>query len=142
MAELPSIVPFSRRFIEEASMEERIGVIGIDLVQEHLTRRYDVALLRNFVQVLGPESAAKSLQHVGEAMQVGGEIYIVGDALDDDRRSPPETAAYNVVYVNIYDEGEAYTESEYRTWLEAAGFENFQRIVQTRGYSLIRAIKK
>ncbi len=123
-------------------MEERIDVIGIDLVQEHLTGRYDVALLRNFIQVLGPESAAKSLQHVGEAMQTGGEIYIVGYVLNDDRRSPPETAAYNLVFLNIYDEGEAYTESEYKTWLEAAGFKNFQRIVQTRGYSLIRAIKK
>lgn len=66
-------------------MEERIDVIGIDLVQEHLTGRYDVALLRNFIQVLGPESAAKSLQHVGEAMQTGGEIYIVGYVLNDDR---------------------------------------------------------
>ena len=75
-------------------------------------------------------------------MQTGGEIYIVGYVLNDDRRTPPETAAYNLVFLNIYDEGEAYTESEYKTWLEAAGFKNFQRIVQTRGYSLIRAIKK
>jgi hypothetical protein len=142
VVELPSIVPFSQRFIEEAGMEERIDVIGIDLVQEHLTGRYDVALLRNFSQVLGPESAAKSLQHVGEAMQTGGEIYIVGYVLNDDRRSPLENEAYNLVFLNLYDEGQAYTESEYKTWLEAAGFKDFQRIGQTRGYSLIRAIKK
>ena len=70
-------------------------------------------------------------------MQTGGEIYIVGYVLNDDRRSPPETAAYNLVFLNIYDEGEAYTESEYKIWLEAAGFKNFQRIVQTRGYSYL-----
>ena len=75
-------------------------------------------------------------------MQTGGEIYIVGYVLDDDRLSPPETAAYNLVFLNLYDEGEAYTESEYKTWLEAAGFKDFQRIVLTRGYSLIRAVKR
>jgi hypothetical protein len=142
VAELPSIVPFSKGFIQEAGMEAKIDVIGIDLVQEPLIGRYDVALLRNLVQVLGPESAAQALQHVGQAMETGGEMYIVGYVLNADRRTPPETAAYNLVFVNLYDEGEAYTESEYRTWLEAAGFKDFQRIIQTRGYSLLRAIKE
>lgn len=142
VAELPSIAPYSKRFIIDSGMEDRIDIVGIDIVQDTLPGRYDVALLRNFIQVLSSEAAAKSLEHIGQAMLTGGEIFIVGYVLNDDRRSPPETVAYNLVFINIYDEGEAYTESEYRTWLEAAGFMNFQRIVQNRGYSLIRAIKK
>ncbi len=142
VAELPSIVPFSEQFIREADMEDRINVIGIDIVKDTLQERYDIALLRNFIQVLGPKAAANSLTHVGQAMQSGGEIYIVGYVLNDDHRSPPETAAYNLVFINLYDDGEAYTESEYTIWLETAGFKAIQRIVQNRGYSLIRAIKK
>ncbi len=139
VADLPSIIPYSKHFIEEAGMENRIDVIGVDLTQEPLSGRYDAALLRNFIQVLGPKAANKALQNVGQAMQPGGEIYIVGSVLDDDRRSPPEIVAFNIVFLNIYDEGEAYTESEYRAWLKDAGFGNFERILLPLGYSLIRA---
>jgi hypothetical protein len=140
VADLPSIISYTNHFIEEAGMENRINVIGVDLTHEPLSGRYDIALLRNFIQVLGPKAAEKTLQNVGQAMHPGGEIYIVGSVLDDDRRSPQEIVAFNIVFLNIYDEGEAYTEREYRAWLKDAGFGKFERILLPLGYSLIRAI--
>ncbi len=42
-------------------------------------------------------------------------------------------------FLNVYDEGEAYTEGEYREWLSEAGFENIERVVLPNKESIIRA---
>jgi hypothetical protein len=46
-----------------------------------------------------------------------------------------------LVFLNMYDEGQAYTEHEYRTWLTAAGFTGMQRVYVTGAVSLITAHK-
>ena len=47
----------------------------------------------------------------------------------------------NLVYLNIYDEGQAYTESEHRQWLKDAGFDDFERKTLRDGFSVVRARK-
>jgi len=61
--------------------------------------------------------------------------------LDDSRLGPPEVLRVNLVFLNIYADGQAYTEQDYRTWLSDAGFERIERIVQAGGSSLFRASK-
>jgi hypothetical protein len=43
--------------------------------------------------------------------------------------------------LNIYDEGQAYTEREHREWLEEAGFDDFERKTLPDGFSMVRARK-
>ena len=50
--------------------------------------------------------------------------------------------AANLNYLNIYDGGQAYTEGEYRSWLDAAGFENIERVIISNGESIISARKR
>ena len=52
-----------------------------------------------------------------------------------------ETVMRNLVYLNIYDEGQACTEREHRDWLTEAGFADFERKILPDGFSLVRARK-
>ena len=61
--------------------------------------------------------------------------------LDDSRVSPAEVVSFNLVFVNIYDQGQAYTESEHRQWLADAGFGTFERIAVGGGTSVIKATR-
>ena len=45
------------------------------------------------------------------------------------------------MFLNVYDNGQAYTESEYRGWFEATGLEEIERIPVAGGYSILRGIK-
>lgn len=47
----------------------------------------------------------------------------------------------NIYDEGIYDEGQAYTEHDYRTWLTVAGFTRIERVSLTGGISLITAHK-
>jgi hypothetical protein len=49
--------------------------------------------------------------------------------------------AFNLVFLNVYEEGQAYTEHEYRTWLTEAGFVDIERTLLGGGDSLVVASK-
>jgi hypothetical protein len=100
-----------------------------------------VAVMRSFIQVLSSDQARRAIRNVGQVMQPGGAVYILGSVLDNSRLSPPEISAQNLNYLNIYDEGEAYTEQEYWDWLVEAGFMDFDRVTLPNGTSIIRARK-
>ncbi len=68
-------------------------------------------------------------------------MYLAGHVLDDSRLSPAQMVAFNLVFLNVYDEGQAYTESEYRAWFTQAGFVDVERTVVVGGSSVFTARK-
>lgn len=139
--ELPSVTQVTQRFIEQEGMIGRAEVIIGDVVNGPLTGIYDVAILRAFIQVLSPDEAQHALHNIIQVLKPGSPIYILGQVLDDSRLSPLETVAFNLVFINVYDKGQAYTEHEYRSWLREAGFTDIERFILAGGQSLISARK-
>ena len=100
-----------------------------------------MAVLSSFIQILSPDEARRALATLSQVMEPGGVIYILGRILDDSRLSPLETVGFNLVFVNVYDGGQAYTEQEHRDWLTEAGFQDFERVVLPNGTSIVTARK-
>ena len=125
--DLPQVVPIARKIIKEERMDDRIDVIAANVVTDSLPGGYDVAVLRGFLQVLSPEDARLAVKNIGAAVNQGGKIFIIGQILDDSRMSPAEAVGFNLAFVNSYDAGESYTESEHRGWLTEAGFVEIDR---------------
>lgn len=124
VVDLPNVTPITRQIVAEAGLDGRVRVESVDLVVSPLVGSYDVAILRNVVQVLGPEEAPRALAHVARAVRPGGEVYVIGTVLEDSRLAPAEAVMDNLIYLNVYDGGQAYTESQYRGWLSDAGCED------------------
>ncbi len=141
VVDLPSVTPITQKFVDRSGAGERVQVAEVDVVREALEGSYDAAILRAFIQVLGPEEARQALKQVGKAIKPGGHLYILGAVLDNSRVSPPGTVAFNLVFLNVYDAGQAYTEQEYRDWLDEAGFDNIERVLLPDGNSIITAQK-
>ncbi len=125
--DLPQVAPIARKIIKEQRMDDRIDVIAANVVADSLPGRYDVAVLRGFLQVLSLEDARLAVKNIGAAVNPGGKIYIIGQILDDSRVSPAEAVGFNLAFINAYDAGESYTESEHREWLTEAGFIDIER---------------
>ena len=141
VADLPSVTPITAEFIEEAGLSDRVGTVSCNVVEESPAGPYDVAVLRAFVQVLSMEDAGRALANVARALAPGGRIHIMGRMLDDSRLGPPESVAFNFVFINIYDDGRAYTEAEHREWLTAAGFRDIERFRIGEGNSIMTATR-
>ncbi len=143
VVDLPVVTPITQRFIREAGVEDRVDTMSADAANDPLGGPYDVAVLRAFLQVLSPENARRVLKNTAQALRSGGDVFVLGlGILDDSRVSPPKAVAFNLVFINVYDEGRAYTVSEYREWLLEAGFEGFERIQLPGGGSILKATKR
>jgi SAM-dependent methyltransferase len=139
--DLPTVTPIAQWFLAEAGATDRVQVVAADVVNAPVPGTYDVAVLRALLQVLSPEDAMQALRHIGAALHPGGHIYIVGSILDDGRLSPLGAVGFNLVALNEFDEGRAYTEGEYRAWLMAAGFAEIAHVPIAEGASIMTARK-
>lgn len=125
--ELPRVAQIARELIDAAGFAARIKAVSHDIAAAALPEAYPAAVVRNLLQVTSPDQAQRVLENVGRSLRPLGEIFVIGQILDDDLTGPRGALAFNLVFLNIYRDGEAYPEATYRTWLEAANFVNIQR---------------
>ena len=142
VADVSNVTPITQRFVTEAGVSDRVKVITANVVETPLHGSFDAVVLRSFIQVLSPNDAQRALKNINATIAPGGVIYILGiGILDNSRVSPRAAAITNTIFINIYDEGQAYTEDEYHDWLTAAGFVNFKRDTLQDGSGIITAQK-
>ena len=120
--ELPKVAPIAHAMVREAKLANRVEVLAADIVERAPDGQFDVAVLRNLIQVLGPDAARRVLRNVGQVIERGGYLFIVGHVLQDSRLAPSEAVYLNLAFLSVYDDGQAHTEREHRTWLAEAGF--------------------
>ena len=128
VVDLAFVTPFTMRFVEEANAVDRVEIMTADVVRDALSGSFDVAVLSKFTQVLSPEDVLAALRNVASVLEPAGVIHLFSQVLDDSRLSPEEAVSFNLVFLNVYDHGQAYTEQEYRDWLAEAGFVDFERV--------------
>jgi len=125
--DLAQVAPIAQKIVSEEGAEARVKVLAADIVNGPLSGAYDAAVLRAFIQVLSPEDARRAIQNIGTVLNPRGRIFIIGQILDDSRKSPLDAVGFNLTFINYFDAGESYTESEHRDWLSGAGFVDIQR---------------
>jgi SAM-dependent methyltransferase len=139
--DLPQVVPIAQKIVAEEGAVERVKVVAADVVNGPLSGTYDAAVLRAFLQVLSPQDARRAIQNIGAVLNPGGRVFIIGQILDDSRRSPLDAVGFNLTFINFFDAGESYTDSEHRDWLGGAGFVDIERSLLPDGGSLMTARK-
>ncbi len=139
--ELPSITPITETIVGESGVSDRVGVVEHNVVESPPPTSCDVAVFRAVLQVLPHDDARQTVINVGEMIESGGIMCILSRVLQDSRLEPEQTVAQNLVFLNIYDGGQAYTVGEHREWLEAAGFPEFDMFTRPDGRSIITATK-
>ena len=141
VADLPNVTPITERYLREAGASDRIDIVSADVTQDSLGGTYDLVVLKSLIQVLSRDQAQRALHNVAAHMEPGASLFILGIVLDSSRTSPERALFFNMRAINIYAQGEAYTEQEYRDWLADAGLVGFERHPQDDGRSIVMARK-
>ena len=137
----PNTCEIAGEIISSFHMAERIVTTACDVTVDQPPGQYDLAIMRNFIQVQSREQAGSAIRNIANTISPGGGLVIWGWVVDDNHLTPKEAALHNLVYLNFYDEGQAHTESDHRQWLGDAGLSDFRRTYLPGGPSLIVASK-
>ena len=104
-------------------VENRYTTIPGDAFQVDFGTDYDLILMPNFLHHFDPPTCQKILTKAAKALRPGGSVAIIEFVPNDDRITPPATAAFSLIMLANTLSGDAWTLNEYRHMLANSGFE-------------------
>lgn len=122
IVDYPTVCASAEEFIAEAGLSERITTHPGDLLEVDLPRGADAMLMSSNLPDFSSGALATVYGKAFGAMEKGGAIIILGEALNDDRSGPLEPALWNLDDALSGGHGDSHTISEVCQLLTDAGF--------------------
>ena len=138
----PNSCEIASQFIREAGLSDRLDVFPCDILRQTPEKGYDLAVMRNFIQVQSEVDAATAIRNTAKCILTGGRLVIWGWAIENDRLNPKSAALHNLVYLNFYEGGQVHTIDAHKSWLRSAGFGAIEHRFLPGGPSLFSAVKE
>jgi ubiquinone/menaquinone biosynthesis C-methylase UbiE len=118
----PNVLEVARENALAAGVIDRYNTIAGSAFDVDYGDGYDLALLTNFLHHFDPVTCEKLLRKIYESLAVGGRAVTLEFVPNEDRVSPPESAAFSLVMLATTPNGDAYTFSEFDRMFNNAGF--------------------
>jgi ubiquinone/menaquinone biosynthesis C-methylase UbiE len=118
----PNVLEVARENAGKAGIGDRYQTIAGSAFDVDYGTGYDLVLLTNFLHHFDPATCERLLRKVHTALTDGGRAVILEFVPNEDRISPPETAAFGIVMLGSTPAGDAYTFKELERMCSAAGF--------------------
>ncbi|HSD10445.1 MAG TPA: methyltransferase [Candidatus Binatia bacterium] len=120
--DLPPVVEVTKEFIARHGLTERVATAAADFTRDPFPRGADVVVMASNLPQYAPVVVREVIGKAFEALEPGGEMHLVGEMLNDDRKGPLLAALY-ALYEAIFDSGGvAHTVGECIGYLRQAGF--------------------
>ncbi|HXI03855.1 MAG TPA: methyltransferase, partial [Candidatus Saccharimonadales bacterium] len=126
--DLETVLPITRRHIEEAGLSDRVTTRAGDLRIDSFGSGFDLVLLSAICHAFDEAENRDLVRRCHEALAAGGRLVIQDFILDEDRTSPRMAALFSINMLVGTPGGRSYSESEYAEWMKAAGFAEVRRV--------------
>ncbi|MDT8324125.1 MAG: methyltransferase [Bacteroidota bacterium] len=122
--DLPDVVPLTRRYIEDAGLEDRMDTRAGDYHTDDLGSGYDLVFLSAIVHSNSPEENHSLLQKCAAALNPGGQVVVQDFIMEEDRVRPEHGALFALNMLVATAAGDTYTAAEVETWMREAGLDD------------------
>ena len=117
--DLPLVAVVAREYIAANGAADRVSAMPGDFTRHAFPQGVDVVVMASNLPQYEP---ALIRLVVGKALVPGGEMHLIGETLNDDRKGPLSAALWGLNEGVFGSTGKAHTESEVEGYLEGAGF--------------------
>lgn len=140
--DLPNVVPITARYVAAAGLSDRVTtIVGDYLEADELPGGFDLIFLSAVIHSNGPAENEALIAKCARAVNPGGRVAVVDFIMDDARVSPPVGAMFALNMLVATDEGDTYTESEVRGWMQQAGLSGIGRTDTAFGTAIIQGTR-
>jgi SAM-dependent methyltransferase len=116
------VLEVAKENAEKAGVADRYKTIPGSAFDVEFGSGYDLVLLTNFLHHFDPPTNEKLLRKVHDALADGGRAVTLEFVPNDDRVSPPDSAAFSMMMLTGTPSGDAYTFAELERMFTNAGF--------------------
>jgi SAM-dependent methyltransferase len=120
--DLPPVVQVTREFLADNEVTDRVDTIGGDFTSDPFPEDCDVAIMASNLPIYDAGVIADVVARAHRTLLPGGEMHLIGEMLDDDRRGPVDAAMWGMNELLCAGMGRAHTVGECIEYFEQAGF--------------------
>lgn len=124
----PAVLKVAQEHAHKAGVNARYHTIPGSVFDVDLGSGYDVVLLTGFLHHFEPATIEKLLKRIHGALAPNGRVVTLEFVPNDDRVTPPMTAAWAINMLVTTPQGDAYAFSEYERMFRNAGFSSSELI--------------
>ncbi|HKJ00088.1 MAG TPA: methyltransferase [bacterium] len=121
--DLPPVVEVAREFIATNGATGRVDVMAGDFTRDAFPTDCDAVVMASNLPIYNEETIQLVVRKTHDALLPGGEMHLVGEMLDDDRRGPLDPALWGLSEVIHGSAGKAHTVGQVQGYFRAAGFQ-------------------
>lgn len=119
--DLPPVAAVAREFIAAHGAADRVAAMAGDFTRDPLPPA-DIVLMASNLPQYAPEIIAEVIAKAFGALAPGGEMHLIGEALDDDRAGPLDPALWGLAEAIEGSTGVAHSVADCRRFFSEAGF--------------------
>jgi ubiquinone/menaquinone biosynthesis C-methylase UbiE len=117
-----AVLEVAKENAERMGVGERYNLLSGSAFDVDYGNGYDLVLLTNFLHHFDPATNEKLLRKVHDSLADGGRAVTLDFIPNEDRVTPPGTAAFSMTMLGTTPHGEAYTFAELEKMFQNAGF--------------------
>ena len=140
--DLPNVINLTKGYIDAENLGNLISVVGGDYTVDPLINGFDLVFMSAIIHSNSTEINKQLFRKAFEALNPNGRLIVLDYIMNDDRTSPAAGAYFSLNMLVGTREGDTFTESEVRAWMEEAGFKKISKMKTQFGTSLLTGIKK
>jgi len=126
--DLGEVVPLTQEHIRKAGLADRITTRLGDMLRDPLGKNYGLILISAICHMFSPEENRELLQRAYNALAPQGKVVVQDFILEPGKTAPRFAALFSLNMLVGTRAGSSYSEPEYATWLQDAGFSDVRRV--------------
>jgi len=120
--DLPPVAVVAREYIAANDAADRVSAVAGDFTTSDFPQGVDVVVMASNLPQYEPALIRLVVAKAFAALVPGGEMHLIGETLQDDRRGPLSAALWGLNEAVQGSTGVAHTEGEVKDYLARAGF--------------------
>lgn len=135
--DLPQVIPITRSYVRQEGLLDKVKTVSGNYNINSLGKGFDLIFLSAIVHSNSFKGNQKLIKKCAGALNPGGQVAVVDFIMDKDRTHSAFGALFALNMLVATQQGDTYTESEVRGWMQDAGLSGIKRKDTAFGTTLI-----
>ncbi len=126
--DLAEVTPLTTEYISKAGVAARVSIRSGDMLHDDYGYGYDIIMLNAICHMFTEEQNRDIFRRACKALAPNGRLVVQDFILNPDKTGPLHAALFSVNMLVGTEAGADYSEPEYTSWMNDAGFGEVRRI--------------
>ncbi len=131
--DLASVAEVAREFIAENGVSDRVEAVACDFNKDPFPQGADIAVMASNLPMYGRDEFRAVVKKAHDALAPGGEMHLIGEALNADRTGPADAALWGLSEALVNGTGLSHSTADVESYFRAAGFQDISTLPFVEG---------